>query len=100
MKKNMYKINTLQYAESVRLEWDSDKNKLLKRTRNVCFEQVREEIEKGAFIGPEKNPSRANQQRIIIKLNDYPYVVPLVVMENGGWFLKTIYPDRKMKGRI
>ncbi len=82
------------------IEWNEEKNELLKATRNVSFEQVLEEIEKGAFIGPEENPSRENQKRIIVKINDYPFAVPFVVMENGGWFLKTVYPCRKLKGRI
>ena len=44
------------------IEWNEEKNELLKATRNVSFEQVLEEIKKGAFIGPEDNPSRENQK--------------------------------------
>lgn len=40
------------------LEWSEDKNSLLKETREVCFEQVCTEVEKGVFIGPEENPTR------------------------------------------
>ena len=43
---------------------------------------------------------RAGQQRIILRLNDYPYVVPFVIDDEGNWFLKTAYPDRKLKGRV
>lgn len=81
-------------------EWSEEKNELLKATRNLSFEQVKAEIEKGAFVGPERNPARENQQRIIVKIDGYPCVVPFVVTKNGDWFLKTIYPCRKMKGRI
>ena len=46
------------------------------------------------------NPARPDQQRIIVELNGYPVVVPFVVMENEGWFLKTAYYSRKEKGRF
>ena len=45
----------------MRIEWNQDKNNLLKETRGVSFEQVEEEILKGDFIGPEKHPARENQ---------------------------------------
>lgn len=82
------------------IRWNEEKNQLLKETRGVSFEQVEEEIAKGAFVGPEENPARENQKRIIVSLGGYPCVVPLVVEQDGNWFLKTIYPSRKMKGRI
>lgn len=84
----------------MKLEWNAEKNELIKKTRNVSFEQVAEEIKNRRFVGPEENPAREGQKRIIVNICGYPYVVPFVVMENGGWFLKTIYPNRKMKGRI
>lgn len=88
------------YHINIRIEWNQDKNNLLKETRGVSFEQVEEEILKGDFIGPEKNPARENQMRIIVKLNGYPCVIPLIIEDDGTWFLKTIYPSRKMKERI
>jgi hypothetical protein len=84
----------------MRIEWNQDKNNLLKESRGVSFEQVEEEILKGDFIGPENHPARENQMRIIVKLNGYPCVIPLVIEDDGTWFLKTIYPSRKMKERI
>lgn len=84
----------------MKIEWNAEKNELLKQTRNVSFEQVAEEIEKGRFIGPAKNPTRENQKIIVVKINGYPCVVPFVIMENGGWFLKTIYQSRKYKGKV
>lgn len=35
-----------------------------------------------------------------VRLNDYPYAVPFVIDDEGNWFLKTAYPDRKLKGRV
>lgn len=84
----------------MKLEWNNEKNELLKKTRNVSFEQVAKEIEENRFVGPEQNPSRPEQQRIIIKIDEYPFAVPFVITKNGDWFLKTIYPCRKLKGRI
>lgn len=82
------------------IEWNEEKNEFLKKARNVSFEQIAAEIKKGNFIGPEKNPARENQKRIIVKINDYPFAVPFVTTEKGNWFLKTAYPSRKLKGRI
>lgn len=84
----------------MKIKWNEEKNELLKTTRKVSFEEVAEKIKNLDFIGPENNPSREGQKRIIVKINDYPCVVPFVLDENGDWFLKTIYPCRKMKGRI
>lgn len=81
----------------VELGWDAEKDSLLRETRNVSFWQVRTEIEAGRFVGPEANPSRPGQYRIIVRLNDYPHVVPLVLDNEGNWFLKTIIPSRKAK---
>lgn len=82
------------------IKWNKEKNELLKATRNISFEQVVEEIKNNRFIGPEDNPTRKNQKRIIIKIENYPCIVPFVIEENGDWFLKTVYPCRKMKGRL
>ncbi len=82
------------------IRWNEEKNELLKETRGVSFEQVLESIEQGDFIGPETNPAREGQMRLIVKIDGYPCIVPFVIEEDGNWFLKTIYPSRKMKGRI
>ena len=52
-------------------------------------------IVEGDFIGPQVNPARGNQFRIIVQFNQYFYVVPFVKDQAGNWFLKTIYPSRK-----
>ena len=86
----------------MRLFWNEDKNESLKGERGVSFEDVVEELAAGRFIGPEDNPSRPGQKRVIVRIRDYPHVVPLVVDEAGDWFLKTIIPSRKARkeGRI
>lgn len=82
------------------ISWDEAKNEWLKSNRCICFEQIVEKIATGDFVGPENNPARVGQLRIIVRLNDYPYAVPLVTDHEGNWFLKTAYPDRKLKGRV
>lgn len=82
------------------IEWNEEKNELLKATRNVSFEQVKAEIEAKRNTEPMINPAHPNQYITVVKINDYPCVVPFVKMENGGWFLKTIYQSRKLKGKV
>lgn len=82
------------------IKWNKEKNELLKATRNISFEQVVEEINAHRNTKPEVNPARPNQFITVVKINDYPCVVPFVIEENGDWFLKTVYQSRKMKGRL
>ena len=81
------------------INWDTSKNMKLLETRKVCFEMVVEKILEGDFLGPEENPARPKQYRIIVWFDDYPYVVPLVMDDDHNWFPKTIYPSRKEKRR-
>lgn len=79
--------------------WNTEKNKLLMETRQVSFDMVVDKIIENDFIGPEVNPSRNDQFRIIVHFDGYPYVVPFIIDVDGNWFLKTIFPSRKEKGR-
>lgn len=84
----------------MKIEWGNEKNEWLKANRNICFEQVKTEIEAGRNLKPEINPAHPNQFMTVVNINGYPYSVPFVITEENGWFLKTAYPNRKMKGRI
>ncbi|NCN04738.1 MAG: toxin [Spirochaetales bacterium] len=77
--------------------WDPVKNDILLETRGVSFPMVLEKILTNDFRGPETNPARDNQYRIIVYFERYPFVVPFVIDADGNWFLKTIYPSRKEK---
>jgi len=79
------------------IQWNDEKNELLKSERGVSFEEVVAELEAGRFVGPEDNPARPGQKRVIVRIRDYPHIVPLVVDERGDWFLKTIIPSRKAR---
>jgi uncharacterized DUF497 family protein len=76
------------------LNWDSDKNELLKKNRGVSFEEVAIIIEANQIIGVEENRGRGNQKMYIVNIDNYAVVVPFVETENEI-FLKTIFPSRK-----
>ena len=77
--------------------WNEEKNRDLKRDRNIPFEEIVLAIDDGKLLdilhhqNKEKYPC---QYLLIIKIRNYAYVVPFV--EDGEfYFLKTIYPSRK-----
>jgi len=79
-------------------QWNTDKNKFLKRTRGVTFEQIVMHIENGDVVDVIDHPNTtkySHQQVLIIKINEYVYSVPFVE-ENEIRFLKTIIPSRKL----
>lgn len=79
-------------------QWSTEKNKLLKLKRGVTFEQAVMHIETGDVLDIVDHPNKAryaNQQIIVININEYAYAVPFV-QQNEIRFLKTIVPSRKL----
>ena len=76
------------------LNWNSEKNEVLKREHGISFEEIAYLIESGQIIGKEENPGRSNQKLYIIEIAHYAFVVPFVENENEI-FLKTAFPGRK-----
>jgi uncharacterized DUF497 family protein len=76
--------------------WDDEKNKKLKKTRNISFEEMVIAIEKGDLLDIVENPSKKyrNQIIFIVNVEEYAYSVPALKSENE-YFLKTIFPSRK-----
>jgi uncharacterized DUF497 family protein len=77
--------------------WDNEKNKLLKKNRGVCFEQVVILMERGDILETieHRNRNRYPGQKIAtIMIDDYVYLVPYAE-NNEELFLKTIIPSRK-----
>jgi len=76
--------------------WDNEKNDKLKKTRNICFEDMVIAIEKGNILDILENPSKKYKYQIIIVVNfeNYAYAVPAIKTEEE-YFLKTIFPSRK-----
>jgi len=78
-------------------QWDSDKNEWLKAERGVSFDQVVMHIEREDLLDVYEHPNKKkypNQQILVVKIEEYVYLVPFVESEEGR-FLKTIVPSRK-----
>jgi uncharacterized DUF497 family protein len=77
--------------------WDNEKNKLLKTSRGVCFEQVVLLMERGEVIDTIEHPNQEKypgQKIAVVMIDTYAYLVPYVE-DNEEIFLKTIIPSRK-----
>jgi len=78
--------------------WNKEKNLVLKRERNLSFEQIVSHIESGNLLDILQHPNKekfAHQKILIIQIEDYIISVPFV--ENGDErFLKTIIPSCKL----
>jgi len=82
------------------ISFNVEKNLQLKAERGINFDDVIRAIDKGQLLGIFKYPDyskRPHQEVMHLKIADYIYVVPYVVEEDGGLFLKTVYPSRKLK---
>jgi len=78
-------------------KWDYDKNERLKAERGISFEEVILHIERGDVLDVLAHPNQSkypNQQILVVKIEDYAYLVPFAEDEEGK-FLKTIIPSRK-----
>ena len=76
------------------LDWNYEKNEILKRERGISFEEIAFLIESGQIIGIEENPGRSNQKLYILEIDNYAVVVPFVENESEI-FLNTAFPSRK-----
>ncbi len=78
-------------------DWNKEKNRTLKKQRNISFEQIVIAISNGDILDILEHPNKEkykNQYLIIVNIVNYAYVVPAVI-EGEIWFLKTIFPSRK-----
>ena len=79
-------------------DWDKDKNEKLKVERDVGFEEVLNAFDSGGLIKITKNPNSKKypyQKVYIVNIDNYIYIVPFVE-DDDKYFLKTIFPSRKM----
>jgi len=79
------------------INWNPEKNQLLKAQRGVSFEDVVFHILVGDILETidHPNPERYPGQQIhVITIEGYVYLVPFVESEEEV-FLKTIIPSRK-----
>ena len=79
--------------------WSTEKNEILKRERDISFEEITYLIESGQILSVEENPTRPDQKIYILEIDNYAVVVPFVETENEI-FLKTALPSRKYAKRF
>ncbi len=78
--------------------WDESKNELLKKTRNLSFEDIVLRIVGENLLGIINHPSPERypgQKIFVVRIDDRVVLVPFVEDERKV-FLKTIIPSRKM----
>ena len=81
----------------MKYDWDSEKNELLKRERNISFEKIIFHLARGDVWKLADHPDQESypgQKIYFVIMEDYIYLVPHVV-EKDYVFLKTIIPSRK-----
>ena len=79
------------------VRFSEEKDKWLRKERNIGFSEVIEEITKKEIIKVIDNPNKKKYPRqkiYLIKINNYVFSVPFVE-EKEYFFLKTIIPSRK-----
>ena len=81
------------------INFNEEKNQMLKATRGVSFEEIEQEIKEGGLLDDLDNPNKRSYPRqkiLVVKLRKYVYIVPYVIdKKRQVIFLKTIYPSRK-----
>lgn len=80
-----------------RIEWDESKNRQLQTERGLSFEAIIVAIEQGKLIDVVPNPSsnHANQNVLVVEIDNYVVLVPFVEDEEKI-FLKTAFKSRKV----
>lgn len=77
--------------------WNEEKNKLLKKTRGIGFEEIVEALKSNVntISIPHPNLQKFRKQHVyIVIINNYTYAIPYL-KDKQTIFLKTIYPSRK-----
>ena len=81
------------------INFNQEKNQMLKATRGLCFEDIIEVIRQQKFIADisHPNPKLKHQKIYIVEILGYAYAVPYVLDKTKKEiFLKTIYPSREL----
>ena len=83
----------------MRFMWNEEKNELLKKQRNISFEEIVEILEnnRNSILDVIDNPKHHGEWIYILSLSEkyFVYLVQFLVLNDGSIFLKTIYPSRK-----
>lgn len=85
------KLRLVKYT----IEFNREKNLILKETRGVDFEDVIDAYECGQVLDDLKSKNHPQQRILVIRIKEYVYAVPYVMdRKKKVIFLKTIYPSR------
>jgi len=82
--------------------WNEDKNLYLQRTRGIGFERIVVAVGEGNLLAVLEHPNKkkyANQFIMVVNVEGYAFCVHYVETEDGDYFLKTIFPSRKLTER-
>jgi hypothetical protein len=76
-----------------------DKNKKLLADRGISFEQVILELNADRELAIVEHPNKTQylkQKMFVIEIKNYVYAVPFIQEKENCFFLKTIFPSRKL----
>ena len=79
-------------------DWNEEKNQRLVEQRGISFEAILAAIEQGGLVDVLEHPNQERyrgQMIYVVNFEEYLYLVPFVVDEDGTRFLKTIIPSRR-----
>lgn len=82
-----------------RFDYSKEKDLILRQTRGVGFKDVIDAYKRGGKLVDLENKSkgRKNQRLLVTKIRGYAFVTPYVIdRDRKVFFLKTIYPSRKL----
>jgi len=80
------------------LNWNSEKNEILKQERGISFDEIAYLIESGQIIGIEENPGYPHQKMYVLEIENDAILVPYIENDTEI-FLKTAFPSRKYTKR-
>lgn len=79
-------------------KWNSEKERMLINDGargGVGFADCVVAVDEGRVLDVLPHPKLGHQRLLIVNIEDYAFVAPFVVEEDGSWFLKTVFPSRK-----
>lgn len=80
--------------------FSKEKSAILREARGIGFEDIIQAIKSGNLIDDRRNPNQkkySGQRLFVVKIGNYIYGVPYIIdNERQLFFLKTLYPSRKL----
>lgn len=84
------------------ISFNEEKNQLLKVTRNISFEQIKDLLGTDSLLADITHPGKQypNQRIYVVIINNYVHAVPYVInIKKNEIFLKTAYPSRVLHSK-